>query len=45
MQHSDLIFLQIILFLRLLQDNGSNTLCYTVYTVAYQHLKLQMLVS
>ena len=30
-QHSDSIFLQIIFHYRLLQDNGYNSLCYTVY--------------
>ena len=30
-QHSDLVFLQIILHYRLLQDNAYNSLCCTVY--------------
>ena len=30
-QHSDSVFLQIVLHYRLLQDNGTNSLCYEVY--------------
>ena len=43
-QHSDLVYLQIILHYRLLQDDGYDSLCYTVYpcclTILYSSLYL-----
>ena len=44
-QHSDSVFLQIIFYYRLLQDNGCNSLCYTVYLCFLSFIYIQQFVS